>query len=177
MHTAHFCSSGREYPTPRIPYPLDILHPPPPIPYSLATLSPYPIPRKGPGTRDTLHPSVNRMTDSYLWKHYLSAATVAGDKNQLHRSFYYPGYYSWSASNDNSTKAIMKSGFDLLWIHTLEIPHRKINSQLACYHNNSMKGIKSWNHPPTTGAVPVTNESKCNWPDIVICPSTANDMY
>ena len=156
------------YPTPGYPIPWIPYHPLKDM--GLVT-------RKGPGTRDTLHPPVNRMTDVYLWKHYLSAAILAVDKNQLRRSSYCPSYYSWSASNDNSTKVLMKSEFDLLWIHTLEIPHRKINSQLACYHNNSMNGIKSWNHPPTTGAVPVTNERKCNWPDIVICPSTANDMY
>ena len=38
----------------------------------------YPLLRKGHGTREAHPPtSVNRMTDRRLWKHYLSATTVA----------------------------------------------------------------------------------------------------
>ena len=39
----------------------------------------YPAPRKGHGTRDTLHPLP--WTDKHLWKHYLPATSLACVKN------------------------------------------------------------------------------------------------
>ena len=73
---------------PQIPYPLDTL-PPDSLPLRYHTPSPdtqppgkdrvpeIPYPLEGHGTKDTLHPPVNRMTNTRFWKHYLHATSLA----------------------------------------------------------------------------------------------------
>ena len=60
---------------PKIPTPWIPCNPPIPHPTRYLPLG-YPTPWKGHGTRDTLSPPVNRMTDRRLWKHYLPSTTV-----------------------------------------------------------------------------------------------------